>query len=192
MKQEKSIIEILILIIKYLKVDPFVHISKQLDPIKMSVISKFYIEGYDREDCMQEANKALYEAIQKYNPSSPMNFPQYYKMYLTNRFIQLLRNSQALKRKGMADAMRIENADEILKEKISSFSASSPEEQSILHESFDTYLSELSSFEKEVFHLSLIETSYEEIALQLNCSKDKVENALYRCKVKLKDLLGEK
>ena len=66
-----------------------------------------------------------------------------------------------------------------------------PEEAAVVKETYNNYLIELSPFEKKVFSLFLDGVSQKEIAEKLEIKLRKVQNALYRCSIKLKTAINE-
>lgn len=184
---EKELIEVLVLLIKRIKKDPFEMLSQECKGISIPVIEKFFIKGFDRKDYWQEADAVLYEAVEGYDDTKGMAFSNYYRMRIENRFTDILRKQTNDKRK--ANNLTSE-WDETL---FSPFrhKESAPEEELIVKEAISEYLTLLSPLEKEVLSGRMNNESYEHLAKRLNCSKEKAQHAMYRARKKLRYLLSE-
>lgn len=191
MKERINAIELLVFMLQNVDGDPFLILADILKPIIYQSIKQRYIRGFDREDFLQEANKVFVESINKYKFEEEMKFPQYFSMQLENHLNMLIRKETALKRRSIKEATSYDELNELRKMKFHSTSGSnvSPEESAIVQETLHEYISDLSSFEKEVFFFYIADVSYEEIARRLNCEKEKAQSAMYRCGVKLKKII---
>lgn len=178
-----NITELLIFMLKTIKGDPFTLLVEICRPVMLNAINNRYIRGYDREDFFQEAKEVLVEAVKKYKFDTDLRFLQYYSMCLETHLNILVRKDSALKRRSIKEASSL---DELFERTGVDYSLGkdydmNPENTAIANETFGKYISDLSTFEKEVFYRYLADLSYEEIAEQLNSTKTKVQNAFYRC-----------
>lgn len=141
-----------------------------------------FIKGYERDDLYQEACLILVESVEKYEPDRGMSFNQYVCLNLDNHFNRLIRKSNALKRKSYKEALSLES---VLEENGYQLAGPSktiqPEDKPIVNETMEEYINYLSSFEKEVCLCCFLGYSFEKIAVDLECTKEKVMNAKHRC-----------
>ncbi|MFO8068870.1 MAG: sigma-70 family RNA polymerase sigma factor [Alkalibacterium sp.] len=141
-----------------------------------------FIKGYEREDLYQEACLVLVESIEKYELDRGMSFNQYVCLSLDNHFNRLIRWSNAIKRKSFKDSLSLEGVlEENGYQLVGPSKALQPEDKPIVNETMEEYIKYLSSFEKEVCLNCFLGYSCDEIAEDLNCSREKVLNAKHRC-----------
>jgi len=136
----------------------------------------------EAEDIRQEAVIALYNAVCAYEINSEVTFGLYAKICITNSVMSLLRR---IKRRDMVESEVLSDSD------VSDVSVDSdPEVRTIDRESFtlltDNICKHLSSFEKSVFDLYMMDMPYREIADSLGCSPKSVDNAISRIKAKIR------
>ncbi|SFC71684.1 RNA polymerase sporulation-specific sigma factor [Alkalibacterium subtropicum] len=141
-----------------------------------------FIKGYERDDLYQEACLILVEAVEKYEPDRGMSFNQYVCLCLDNHFNRLIRKSNAIKRKSFKESLSLES---ILEENGYQLAGPAktlqPEDKPIVNETMEEYIKYLSSFEKDVCLYCFLGHSYEKIAEDLGCTREKVMNAKHRC-----------
>lgn|SRR5699024_2026372 len=188
-----NIPELLVMIIQNIKEDPFEKLMRVCEPITYSVINRFFFSDYEREDILQEARSVLVEATEAFRVDEGMPFLQYYHMSLSNHFNMLLRKKHANKRR---INMETTSLDELIEDagfhiQGTSSNITYPEEAAVVKETYNNYLIELSPFEKKIFSLFLDGVSQKEIAEKLEIKLRKVQNALYRCSIKLKTAINE-
>lgn len=141
-----------------------------------------FVKGYEREDLYQEACLILVESVEKYDREKGMSFNQYVSLSLDNHFNRLIRWSNAVKRKSFKDSLSLEGVlEENGYQLVGPSSVIQPEDRPIVNETMEEYIEYLSSFEKEVCLYCFLGYSYDEIAEDLNCSREKVLNAKHRC-----------
>ncbi|WP_423188279.1 sigma-70 family RNA polymerase sigma factor [Alkalibacterium sp. f15] len=141
-----------------------------------------FVKGYEREDLYQEACMILVECVGKYDLDRGMSFNQYVCLSLDNHFNRLIRWNNALKRKSFRDSISLEGVlEENGYQLVGPSKAIQPEDKPIVNETMEEYIEYLSSFEKEVCLNCFLGYSYDKIAADLNCSREKVMNAKHRC-----------
>ena len=152
-------------------------------------IVRRYIKGYDRDDLYQEACLVLVESSQKYEFNKGMTFNQYICLCMDNHFNRLIRWNNALKRQSIRDALSLDGMIEESGLQLSeSFSSPGPEDWPIIEETVEDYLVYLSPYEREVCVLCYKGHTYDSIAEELKCSREKVVNAKHRCTEKFRKL----
>lgn len=188
---EARLAELLVVFIQNIKEDPFNKLLKICQPVALSLAHKYFYEGFELEDILQESRKVLVRAVSEYKIQEGMPFLQFYHMSLKNHLNMLVRREKAYKRKINSETYSldemIENAGEYVRG--TSSVMTNPEEATIVSELFEEYVVGLSPFERDVFQLFLKGTSVEESASLLNCTETQVKNAWYRCGSKLKDVI---
>lgn len=180
--------EYLVRIIQQINGDPFSRLIEVCAPVTMSLVSKYFIVGYEPDDIMQEARWALLKSAKTFKKEEGMEFLRYYHMTLTNHLNMLVRSEHANKRKVNLLANSLDEIMEGAGEYIqgSSCILTHPENAIIAKECFEEYLSDLSPFERKVFKRIIDGFSLAQIAVQMNSTKTQVKNAWYRCGIKYK------
>lgn len=191
MELNKEFIEILVFMVKKVRKDPYECLADQCKPLIFGAIDKYYISGFEREDYWQEANKALFEAVNKYDILQERDFTYYFYQLMINHFNDLVRRDLALKRRGNTTKRSHIEIDTALEERKQrdSYAGNTPEEALLIKEAYEEYIPLLSPFEKKVLTATMEANTKEEIAQELKCTKEKVNHALYRCKQKLKQMI---
>src|SRR5699024_8862046 len=118
---------------------------------------------------------------------------QYYHMSLSNHFNMLLRKKHANKRR---INMETTSLDELIKDagfhiQGTSTNITYTEEAAAVKATYNNYIIELSHFKKKIYSLVLYGLHQKEIAKKLENKLRKVQNALYRCSIKLKTAINE-
>ena len=150
------------------------------DPMVNSLVAKYAREGsgYDRQDIRQEAVIALYNAVRTYDSEKyDVSFGLYAKICIKNRIITFLRKQKKYNKK--TNQTPIPQVD--------------PEQRAISRENFAHLMNiienNLTSIEKSVFYLYILDYPYRRIAYSLGISEKSVDNAVYRIKAKVKKLI---
>lgn len=168
--------------------DPYVVLVDHLQPMVEMMTAKYFIQGYTQEDFNQEARGVLVQSIYEFDPNFKVPFMQYYNMRLSNYLRRLLRAELAQKRMINRQTTSLDK----IAEDFGEFSYPSDEEwmnplnMTIAKENFSHYIDSLSDFELSVFTMYHNGSSADEIASVLEASQNKVQNALYRCRNKMK------
>src|SRR5690625_640955 len=191
--KEANLPEVLVLLIQLMKKDPFEKLLELSNPITYSVVKKYFLPDYEREDLIQEARSVLNETINTYDIKAGMGFLQFYHMSLSNHLNMLLRREQTQKRRINIDTVSLDELVEEAGVQVQGVASVTtyPEEMAVAKETFNNYLVELSPFESEVFKLFLDGMTQENIAIKLNIPQKKVRSALYRCSTKLKSEIND-
>lgn len=173
-------------------VDLFNELLTVSTPITISLVTKYFMRGYETEDMMQEARFALLESVNTYDETTGMPFLKYYHMRLTNHFNMLIRREHTDKRKANITANSLDNLMEDMGQYIQGTSCvlTHPENVMIAKEAFELYMEFLSRFERKVYKLFMDGKTVKQIALTLECTETKVNNAWYRCTIKFKVLMN--
>ena len=158
----------------------------------MSIVTRYFMNGYETEDMMQEAKVVLIESLNDYDKEIGMPFLKYYHMKLTNHFNMLVRREHADKRKvnlkaGSLDSLMEEVGDYV---RGTSCVLTNPENIVIAKEAYSEYVNQLSRFEYNVYLLFMDGQTIERIAAVLGSSETKVMNAWYRCTLKFKNIMN--
>lgn len=141
-----------------------------------------------KEEFRQEASIAFYGAVTDYNVDQDgVTFGLYAKICIKNRMISLMRKIKTRKKKeSKAKQKEADKLEALLR------GSSDPEKKLIQREKL-VALSEaaegmLSRYEKTVFDYYLQGAAYKDIAEKVGRSEKSVDNAIYRIKVKLKNV----
>lgn len=166
----------------------FPELLERCDYLLRKSIYRRFIKGYEREDLFQEACMILVECIIKFDTEKGMSFNQYVCLSLDNHFNRMVRKSNAIKRKSFKDSLSLEG---VLEEKgyqlAGSAKAIQPEDKPIMKETMEEYIEYLSLFEKEVCLYFFLGYSYEQIAHEMKCPRQKVMSAKHRCTLKYRE-----
>ncbi|MBQ7969029.1 MAG: sigma-70 family RNA polymerase sigma factor [Clostridia bacterium] len=134
-------------------------------------------ELYSEEDFIQEATLGLYTAVRTYIDSDKVTFGLYAKVCIRNRLVSLLRSANKKVKKQETTKNDLGEPVHRLLEK---------ENTNQIEKKIQSVLSDL---EWSVFSLYIQKKSYIEIAEILGKSVKTVDNAVYRMKTKLKQLM---
>ncbi len=174
--------------------ESFAEIAEMYSPLTESIISRYcasdVFSTQDIEDIRQELVIALYDAVLAYDLSrEKIEFGLFAKICMTNRVISRLRKLERTRGK------EIPTSDsEMMSEDDAKLSASEPLLLVIYRERVDSINGlinrNLSKFERSVFGLYISGYSSRDIANILGTNDKSVENAVYRLRKKLKELLS--
>ena len=187
--QELSNIRDLIIAARNGDQEAFSCIFHQYLPLIRKTLSSFAasFDALEREDALQEALIALYQAVQSYRGDG-VAFGAYAGVCIKNRLISYLRSEKKSQQSSwvlISELADGESADII-------DTAATPEQSFIDREAFHTFfqtiMANFTSLEKRVFLLYVDGYSYKEIANSLNISEKSVDNAITRLRTKLKKL----
>jgi RNA polymerase sigma factor (sigma-70 family) len=169
--------------------DPFEKLLELCNASILKVTSKYYFKDFDRDDIFQEARSILVESIKTYRSDKGMDFISFYEMSLGNHLNMLVRREFTHKRKANMKAYSLDELVEKTGGHIQGVSPimTQPEDAAIARETLDQYIDELSPFEKEVFLQFIGGITEEMISVKLECSLEKVKNAMYRCMIKYRN-----
>ena len=147
--------------------------------------------SFDRDEFRQEAVIAFYDAVKSFDTEQKnVTFGLYAKICIKNRLVSLLRRIKAKTKKDpdVKSAKRSRSGES----DTAARGSSDPEKKLIQREKL-TALAEaaegiLSKYEKSIFDIYIQGASYREIADKVGKSEKSIDNAIYRIKVKLKNI----
>ncbi len=180
------------------------NLIKDYEPLIISIINKkkFYIEGAEFQDVIQEGRVALFKALNTFDESKDINFSVYAKKVIENHLINVMKKSTNNKNMPLNNAYNINNQGELnlndsnarSSQPMPIKSVRSTEEFYMQEESakllIDSIVKNLSPLENQILQLKLQELTYTEIAEKLNLTSKVVDNALNRIKNKILNLKG--
>ncbi len=146
------------------------------------IARKYFIIGADLNDVIQEGMIGLFNAYSNYNQQKNVQFRTFATICINRQIISAIKKAYKHSKNDLID-------DVNLNEIYSNEKIISPEDNFIDHENFkilkDEIKSKLSKLETQILNEFLQNSSYEEIASNLNISKKSVDNALSRIRNKL-------
>lgn len=162
--------------------DSFNEIIRRYEPLIGSVVSKYLADELfsqsDRDDLLQEASIALYNAVMSYDiKQSEVTFGLYAKICLSNSLNSALRQRR---RQHMADNAQLST------ELDEHYSDERTIDAGLLLDKVDDLLSD---FEKAVFRLFIRGHSHRFIAQTLGRTEKSVDNAIWRIRTKISNRL---
>ena len=161
------------------------------------IARSYFLVGAEYEDLIQEAMIGLYKAIKNYDTKNSASFSTFARMCIERNIQSAVKVANREKNKALNGSVSLSNQGEIKinedeDEEISIVIPSSilsPDEKLEQSERIkqikEQIVSLLSKFELEVLALYLKGYTYTQIALKLNMSNKRIDNALSRIKQKL-------
>ncbi|MDY3929498.1 MAG: sigma-70 family RNA polymerase sigma factor [Clostridia bacterium] len=174
------------------------HIIIRYNKFAHALAEKYYMNGYDSEDIVQEAMIALLDAAENFNPKVS-SFRTFAALCITRRIISVLKSTKRKKNIPQKftvslDGMICEDGS-MLADTIEDPKKCNPESIVISKENLTAYNNKiqknLSRFEYEVLNYHLNDKSYKEIALLTDKNIKAVDNAIQRIKKKLYFILND-
>lgn len=145
----------------------------------------FISSPLEYDDIVQEAMIGFLSAFYSYNADKGASFKTYCSACMNNRIITAINHAKRKKQIPNEQLVRIDDLDEKAVDP-----AADPESVFFSNQQAKDILekisSDLSPFEKEVFHLYFRGHSYEEIAQKLSCGFKSIDNAMQRIRKKLR------
>lgn len=163
--------------------------------------ASMYIIGGDTEDLIQEGMIGLFNALNDYDYGRDASFYTFAELCVSRQIYSAIEASNRKKHIPLnsyislyaSSGQALDSEEEILLEKLSRMDVDSPEDLVIAKETSDSLTRKfedvLSEFEKQVLNLHITGLSYVEIAKILNKTEKATDNALQRCKAKIKKLI---
>ena len=167
----------------------------EYEPFLSYLTAKIDVEGYQREDLLQEARAAFCTAVKTFRADGGAKFSTYAATCVNHRLGDLRKGSMADKRKGAVYSLDIK--EDVYLDYLAS-DEPGPEEKVLELEQKETFASviknSLTDFEYKVTLLFLEGLKYKDIAERLapeypDASAKSVDNALTRVRNKLKEIL---
>lgn len=165
-----------------------IQLADQYLPVVLKLRRQYFIRNFDDDDWLQEARIAIHRAAKQYDRSHPCSFGAFYRLLLSNQIIDIIRRTQAKKRKPDRDVLSLDADDEepLTEVLVSSLSAVDVVH---VHDSLTEFARLCSRFEGQVFSALLAGMSPQGIAAMLQVEVAPVTNAADRCRRKLRRLL---
>lgn len=161
-------------------------IMKAYKPLVASIAKRYYLNGGDSDDLLQEAMIGLYKSIKSYKRTKNDNFSAF-AVICVNRHLQtVVRQSNRQKHLPLNSYISFDSGEDI-----EIFGAMpDPAENAIYFENLeqltDKIQNKLSVFEKKVFTHYCYGISYKDMAIMLNVTEKSINNAMCRIKSKIK------
>lgn len=158
-------------------------ISKVM-PVAKAKASKLGSPRLSAEDLVQEGMLGFLDAVKSFKSDKGVPFKGYAEICINNRIVSAVRANFNNKNAALTNAVSIE-------EETDNLLSRSDDPANIVSEKYGSehikHLidSGLSDFEKQVIELRLLDKSYAQIALSLECSEKAVDNALQRIRKKI-------
>ena len=165
----------------------FGQLLNMYDPLISATVAKFKISGMsqaDEEDLRQEAVLAFYSSLVSYDPNiSGVEFGLYAKVCICNRLVSQMR---IMKKHLSQSVLSYELFENIAgQDDPAARVVELEEERSLLRLINDN----LSKYEQKVFRMYVSGMSALDMAEKLDSNEKSVNNAVYRIRKKLKDIL---
>ena len=156
-------------------------------PVAKAKASKLGGPRLSAEDLVQEGMLGFLDAVKSFKCDKGVPFKAYAEICINNRIVSAVRANFNNKNAALTNAVSIE-------EETANLLSRNDDPAVIVSE----YGSEdiknlidgiLSDFEKQVIELRLLDKSYAQIALSLDCSEKAVDNALQRIRKKIRSVI---
>lgn len=168
-------------------------ILSRYKPWVCSLSSKFYMQGYDKDDIIQEGMIGLFKAIIDFKKGKA-SFKSFAGLCITRKIISALKSSKRQKHIPLNSSLSLDNEeitnpDGLLADTASDEKKLNPEAIMIDKENLEYYEAlikeKLSSLEQKVLKYHIQGLSYRDIAKLLQKDVKAVDNAVQRIKKKL-------
>lgn len=163
--------------------------------------NSMYIIGGETEDLVQEGMIGLFNALNDYDYGRDASFYTFAELCVSRQIYSAIEASNRKKHIPLNTYVSLyesnghgtDGEEELLLDKLSKMDVDSPEDLVIAKEMSDSLSKKieetLSPFEKQVLDLHITGLSYIEISKILNKTEKATDNALQRCKAKIKKLI---
>ena len=187
MKAEYTDYQLIILVREQNDEEALTILLNKYSPIIGKIASTYYGVGYDYQDFFQEGRIAFVRAIETFDNNVNASFYAYSMTCVRNSMVSVYRK---LKRHTGLDQL-VDDVEEISRSLVNVNYVNQIDnrlnEKMIIEEAL-VGENLLSNLEKECLKYYLLDHDYKEIAAILGISPKKVDNALSRCKTKLRRL----
>ncbi len=165
-----------------------IQLADQYLPVVLKLRRQYFIRNFDDEDWLQEARIAIHRAAKQYDAAQPCSFGAFYRLLLSNQVIDLIRRSQAKKRRPEQEVVSLDTEEEdgLSNVLVTTLSAV---DVVYVHEQLVEFARVCSHFEAQVFAAMLTGMTPQGIAVMLQVELAPVTNAADRCRRKLRRLL---
>lgn len=160
-----------------------------------SIARKYFVEGSEYEDVLQEAFIGFYEAVKNYRIGSTLPFQNFAFYCIQKNIFDVIQSSHRQKRKAPAEFVSLDSEisegrretrlrviDQIVHQKYIN-----PEDVVVIKSLVKELVEVLTPLEKKVLKGYLGGKSYEEIGKEVNKEPKAVGNALQRARSKIKE-----
>ncbi len=174
-------------------------IEKLLDEHKNIIdakVSKYYVQGMEKDDLYQEASIAFLDCIKNFDIEKNDNFPAFASICIERRLITLLSSSQRQKYMALNTSLSLDNfmfvsdEDKVLFLDILECETDSTEEKILKAERMKEFKTAaeniLSDFEFKILNEYLKGFTYKEMAEAFDTNEKAIDNAIQRIRNKLK------
>lgn len=157
-------------------------------PVAKAKASKLGGPRLSAEDLVQEGMLGFLDAVKSFKSDKGVPFKAYAEACINNRIVSAVRVSFNNKNAALTNAVSIE-------EETHNLLSRSDDPAVIVSEKYGSedirnlIDRNLSDFEKRVIELRLLDKSYAQIALSLDCSEKAVDNALQRIRKKIRSVI---
>ena len=165
-----------------------------LKPMVNSVARRYFLNGGDQADLVQEGMVGLYKAFLNFDINSDLPFYPYAKKCVSSQVISAVRSSMALKNTPLTDYTSLSRFALNEEDDSEGYPSEERTPEQILEErergrELSSIIKKvLSDFEWNVLKLFLKGYSYKNIAIELDKNEKSIDNAIVRIKSKLKFL----
>lgn len=158
---------------------------------------KYYINGGDNDDVMQEGMIGIFKAVRDFDPEAGSSFSSFAELCVDRQIQTAITGANREKHRPLNESVSLSGEEATEGEKITlpASKGDEPERLALLKESIDALFDEakekLSPMEQSVFRGIMQGKSYTEIAAELGKSPKSIDNATQRIKKKIKFRLLE-
>ena len=158
---------------------------------------KYYINGGDNDDVMQEGMIGIFKAVRDFDPEAGSSFSSFAELCVDRQIQTAITGANREKHRPLNESVSLSGEEATEGEKITlpASKGDEPERLALLKESIDALFGEakekLSPMEQSVFRGIMQGKSYTEIAAELGKSPTSIDNATQRIKKKIKFRLLE-
>lgn len=158
---------------------------------------KYYINGGDNDDVMQEGMIGIFKAVRDFDPEAGSSFSSFAELCVDRQIQTAITGANREKHRPLNESVSLSGEEATEGEKITlpASKGDEPERLALLKESIDALFGEakekLSPMEQSVFRGIMQGKSYTEIAAELGKSPKSIDNATQRIKKKIKFRLLE-
>ncbi|MHC9541066.1 MAG: sigma-70 family RNA polymerase sigma factor [Vulcanimicrobiota bacterium] len=170
----------------------FDSILKEYSGFIYTIAGRYFLPGGSPEDVFQEGMIGLHEAVSKFDPSLSASFEKYASFCIRNSILASLKKATQKRQKILNESASIqENTQEDGSSKL--LIDESFESSLIMRLVLENFMNEadggLSAVEYKVLIAKIAGYSTEEIISMFELTKKQVENAIFRARTKLKEIL---
>lgn len=183
----------------------FEYLTEKYKGLVRALANKYYLAGGDKEDLVQEGMIGLFKAIRDYRPDRNASFYSFAVLCVKRSLYTAITRSQSKSNRPLneyislstdADAdMAGKEGTQTLLDALEAESMFTPEQvvldQDFLNDFAQQSTEHLSETEYKVMNLLLEGKTYQEIAQILSISPKSADNAIQRCRQKLKKILAK-